>query len=126
MRLTLLIGIGGFIGAIARYLVSGWMQSLATWFPLGTLTVNLVGSFILGVVMHLSEYQGFLNEETRVFLTIGILGAFTTMSTFSYESFKLLEQDQLVALILNITGTVFLTLFAIYSGKIIALNLAGV
>ena len=126
MRLTLLIGIGGFIGAIARYLVSGWMQSLATWFPLGTLTVNLVGSFILGVVMHLSEYQGFLNEETRVFLTIGILGAFTTMSTFGYESFKLLEQDQLVALILNITGTVFLTLFAIYSGKIIALNLAGV
>lgn len=125
MQLIVLIGVGGFIGAVLRYLVAGWIQNGVTSFPLGTLGVNFIGSFLLGFVMYLSEYQGFFNEEARVFLTIGILGAFTTMSTFSYESFRLLEQNEFMLLGLNVAGTVFLTLFAVYLSKLFVLRIWG-
>lgn len=96
-----------------------------TSFPLGTLGVNFIGSFLLGAVMYSSEYQGFFSEETRIFMTIGVLGAFTTMSTFSYESFRLLEQNELWLLGLNVAGTVFLTLFAVYLSKLMVLRMWG-
>jgi CrcB protein len=122
MPLWLIIGIGSFIGGILRYLVSGWVQSGALTFPLGTLSVNFIGSLILSLIMYLSEYVGFFSEEVRVFLTIGILGSFTTMSTFSYESFRLLEQNENLLFGMNIAGTLFLTLAAVYMGKFIVLN----
>jgi CrcB protein len=123
MYLWLLVGVGGFIGAILRYLISGWIQNGMAKFPLGTLAVNFIGSFILSLVMYLSEYKGFFSEEARVFLTIGLLGAFTTMSTFSYESFRLLEQEEIFFLGLNIIATIMLTFFAVYMGKTVAVNL---
>ncbi len=123
MTLWLLIGIGGFIGAILRYWISGWIQSGFIVFPLGTLGVNFIGSFFLSLLMYLSEYRGFFDEEVRIFLSIGVFGAFTTMSTFSYETFKLLEQREILLLSLNITGTVMLTLLAIYLGKLLVINL---
>ncbi len=123
LMILLWIGLGGFIGAILRYWVSGWIQAGAVTFPLGTLGVNFIGSFILSLVMFLSEFKGFFNEETRIFLTIGLLGSFTTMSTFSYESFKLLEQQEHMLFSANIIGSVVLTLLAVYLGKIITLNL---
>ncbi|MCK5039511.1 MAG: fluoride efflux transporter CrcB [Candidatus Aenigmarchaeota archaeon] len=123
MHLLLLIGLGGFVGAILRYLISGWIQAGFISFPMGTMGVNFVGSFLLSVVMYLSEYRGFFNDETRIFLTIGLLGAFTTMSTFSFESFKLLEQNKIFLLGLNIIGTVTLTLFGVYLGKLLVVNL---
>jgi fluoride exporter len=120
---VLWIGIGGFAGAILRYWISGWIQVGAVTFPLGTLAVNFVGSFLLAMVMFLSEYKGYFTEETRIFLSIGLLGSFTTMSTFSYESFKLLEQQEHMLFSANVIGSVALTLLAIYLGKIITLNL---
>ena len=96
MHSLLLIGIGGFIGAVLRYLMSGWVQNGLETFPLGTLAVNVMGSFVLSLVMNISEYRGLLTDETRIFLTIGVLGAFTTMSTFSYESIRLLEQKEIL------------------------------
>ncbi len=119
----LLIGIGGFIGAILRFLISGWIQNGVATFPLGTLGVNFIGSFILSLILYSSEYKGFFTEETRIFLAIGVLGAFTTMSTFSYESFKLLEEKEIFPLSVNIIGTVVLTLFAIYLGKMVVINI---
>ena len=121
--IILWIGIGGFVGALFRYWISGWIQAGTVTFPLGTLAVNFIGSFILALVMFLSEFKGHFNEETRIFLSIGLLGSFTTMSTFSYESFKLLEQQEHMLFSVNVVGSVGLTLLAIYLGKIITLNL---
>ncbi len=125
MHLLLLIGLGGFIGAVLRYLVSGWIQNGATTFPIGTMGVNVIGSFILSIILFASEYKGALSEETRIFLTIGLLGAFTTMSTFSYESFRLLESKDFLRLSFNIAGTIFLTMFAVYLGKVLIIILGG-
>ncbi|NPV50790.1 MAG: fluoride efflux transporter CrcB [Candidatus Methanofastidiosum sp.] len=123
MHLLFIIGIGGFIGAVLRYLVSGWVQNGISYFPLGTLSVNVIGSFFLSVILYLTENKGLFSEETRIFLTIGILGAFTTMSTFSYESFRLLESKETLYLSINIIATVLLTLFAVLLGKIFVLSL---
>ena len=123
MYILLLIGLGGFLGAILRYLVSGWVQNGLLTFPLGTLGVNFIGALALSLVMYLSEYRGLFTEETRLFLTVGLIGAFTTMSTFSYESFRLLEENEFLLLTLNIIGTITLTIFAVYLGKLIVVNL---
>ena len=122
MPLWLIIGIGSFIGGILRYWISGWVQSGALTFPLGTLVVNFIGSLVLSLIMYLSEHAGLFSEEIRIFWTIGLLGSFTTMSAFSYESFRLLEQNQNMLFGLNIVGTVILTLAAVYLGKLVVLN----
>lgn len=123
MHTWLIIGIGGFFGAILRYLTGGWIQSSYASFPIGTLGVNLIGSFLIGIVIYLSEFSGTFSEETRILITIGFLGAFTTMSTFSYESFRMLEQNRIFLLGANIVLTVTLTIFAVYMGKLSAVYL---
>ncbi len=119
MSLWLIVGVGGFIGAILRYWVSGWIQGGFVTFPVGTLGVNFIGSLLLALIMYASEYRGLFGEEVRVFLTIGVLGSFTTMSTFSFESMKLLEQDQHLLFGANLVGTVTLCLLAVYLGKVL-------
>ena len=119
MSLWLIIGLGGFIGAILRYWISGWIQSEIVTFPLGTLGVNFFGSLLLALIMYTSEYRGFVGMQTRVFLTIGVLGSFTTMSTFSFESMELLEQNQYILFGLNLVGTVTICLLAVYLGKVL-------
>ena len=122
MPLWLIIGIGSFIGGVLRYWVSGWVQSGVLTFPLGTLVVNFIGSLILSLIMYLSEHAGLFSEEIRIFWTIGLLGSFTTMSAFSYESFRLLEQNENMLFGLNMVGTVILMLAAVYLGKLVVLN----
>jgi len=117
MQQILIVGIGGFIGAILRYMIGGWAQQGHGIFPVGTMTVNIAGSFFLGLVMGITEVREVFSVETRIFLTIGVLGAFTTMSAFSYDSFKLLEQKELLYFVVNVVGTVALTLFAVYMGR---------
>lgn len=117
MYTVFLIGIGGFIGAVLRYVIGGWIQNSFVSFPLGTLGVNVIGSFFLGLIMFLSEYQDFLSDEYRIFLTIGVIGSFTTLSTFSYESFRLLDDSNFSLFAINIASTVVLSLLAVYFGK---------
>ena len=124
MYTLLLVGIGGFIGATLRYVLGGWIQNSFVNFPVGTLVINTAGSFFLGFIMYLSEYQGFFEERTRVFLTIGIIGAFTTLSTFGYESFRLLDDSKLTLMVINIVSTVLFSMLAVYLGKILALSFA--
>jgi len=126
MKTVILIGIGGLTGAILRYTISGWAQNAHHRFPIGTLTVNIIGSLLLGLIMYLSEYSANISTDQRIFLTIGMLGAFTTMSTFSYETFKLFEQKEFYMLLLNIVGNNLLCFTGIYLGKLIALRISGV
>ena len=123
MSIWLLVGFGGFVGAILRYWLSGLIQSGFIIFPAGTLGVNFIGSLLLALIMYASEYRGVFNEETRIFLTIGVLSTFTTMSTFSYESIKLLEQSEHMMFGLNLIGNVSLCLLAVYLGKFLVVGM---
>ncbi|MDW7773225.1 MAG: fluoride efflux transporter CrcB [Desulfobulbaceae bacterium] len=91
------IGLGGFIGAILRYLISGWVQdrSGSVAFPYGTLSVNLIGCFIIGLLTLLVETRSFFSVETRSFILIGLLGSFTTFSTFGIETLTLIRSGRL-------------------------------
>lgn len=117
----LLVGLGGFIGAIARYAIDGWVQSLwGTGFPYGTFVINISGSFILGVFATLSLTLGW-NEHWRLLVAMGILGAYTTFSTFEYETLQLIVQGgRYRAAALNLVGSVLAGLLAAYLGIIAA------
>ncbi|HIH69615.1 fluoride efflux transporter CrcB [Methermicoccus shengliensis] len=123
MYQVVLIGLGGFIGAVMRFLLSGWVQSGFGSFPIGTLFVNFTGTLGLSTVMYLSEYGGLFSSDVRMFLTVGIMGAFTTMSTFGYESLRLLEQSEILLFIENIVGTLILVMLAAYLGKMMAVTM---
>ncbi len=123
MYSLLIIGIGGFIGAVLRYIISGIFQGQSN-LPFGTLSVNVIGSFMISLILYLTEYQGFFKEDVRIFLTIGLLGAFTTMSSFTFESFKLFEQGKIWLFALNIFANIILCLGAVYLGKISAVMIA--
>jgi CrcB protein len=112
----LIIGCGGFVGAILRYLISGWVYTLSGGhFPLGTLVVNLTGSLLLGLVLGLADHL-VLHPQVALFLTIGLLGAFTTFSTFSYETWALVEVGSYGKALLNTAGSLLLGLIAVVVG----------
>lgn len=113
------IGIGGFIGAASRYLLVKYLAGLFPSFPVGTLAVNVLGSFILGVIVF-SVSPERLSPELRELIIIGILGGFTTMSTFAYDSFTMLELDNYAMFALNVALNVILSVGAVYAGKELA------
>lgn len=114
----MLIGTGGFIGSIFRYLLSGWVQQLSksVQFPFGTLAVNIVGCALVGFLAHLADQRGVVSAETRVFLTVGILGGFTTFSAFGNETMNLLRDGELTLAFGNIIGHTVLGLAAVWAG----------
>lgn len=117
----LIIGVGGFLGAILRYGFSGWMHKLlGSQFPYGTLAVNVVGSFLLGMFLYMGENKFVLHPQMRGFIAIGLLGAFTTFSTFSFETVMLLQENMYREVILNIVLNVILALAAVWLGFIVA------
>jgi CrcB protein len=99
----LYIGIFGACGCLSRYFVSGWSYTLfGRNLPYGTLVVNVVGSFLLGLVMEASLHSTLLSPAVRVGITTGFMGGFTTFSTFSYETFRLLEEGSYLQAGVNI------------------------
>ena len=117
----LLVGLGGFIGANARYLLGGWVQSkLGVGFPYGTFIINVSGSFVLGLFATLALRFGWA-DQWRVFFAIGFVGAYTTFSTFEYESIQLVAQGgRYTIAVINLAGSVVVGLFAAYLGVVIA------
>jgi len=105
------IGAGGALGSVARYLLESGVQRLAPGgFPLGILTVNVLGSFAIGLVMTLLEARGALDSTLRLALTTGVLGGFTTYSTFNYQTLELLRARAYGAGLLNLGATLALCL----------------
>ena len=121
----LYIGLGGFLGSVARYLVAKYINNYFSNFPLGTLFVNVTGSFLLGFIVYSFLTGKNISPEFRDFSTIGFIGAYTTMSTFAYESFRLMELSETMFFVFNIVLNVALCLLAVYFGKELAVLLTN-
>jgi len=115
---AVVVGSGGFLGAIARYGISGLVQrrfSLST-FPYGTLAVNLLGCLAIGAITGLVDSRKLFGPEFRSFALIGILGGFTTFSTFSYETFAMIRDEEYLRVTVNIGSHVILGLAFVWLG----------
>jgi len=122
MLYMVLVGLGGFLGAMLRYLVSGFVYGALRepLFPYGTLAVNALGCLLVGLLAGLAESRGLFSPEARVFLLIGFLGSFTTFSTFGYETLQLLRDGELLSAALNVFGQVGLGLGGVWAGDALA------
>lgn len=126
MREILIVGAAGALGAMARYAVSGWAYELAgTRLPWGTLTVNVAGCFLLGLLMHVSIATTLVPPTWRLALATGFLGALTTFSTFSYETVRELERGSWGAAGANVALNLALGLPATWLGLVIARRMVG-
>ena len=111
VKMLVVVGTGGFIGTILRYILGGIpYKFLDTSFPLGTLLVNFIGAFLIGYFMEIALTRSTMSDMTRMFVAIGILGGFTTFSTFSYETIALLRAGNTLYALLNMLLTNFLCL----------------
>jgi len=118
-KLLIIIGAGGFIGSIARFLTSRFVQNhLFSSFPYGTLAVNVLGCLFIGMLYGLSEKGDLLTTEWRMFLTVGFCGGFTTFSTFAGENLALLRDGNFFFFALYTSLSVFGCLMAAYLGQI--------
>jgi len=116
----LLIAAGGALGSVARYAFSTALLRLSgSLFPIGTFGVNLVGCFVFGMIAGATEQRVQLAPEVRVFLLVGVLGGFTTFSSYAFESFSLLRDGQFFAASVNIVGQVVAGLVGLWAGYVI-------
>lgn len=114
----LLVGVGGFIGAISRYALGGLVYRLLSdpWMPYGTLACNLIGCLAIGFLGGLGEFRQIWNPEIRLFIFIGLLGGFTTFSSLGYETFGLIREGQLLPAFLNVAISCVLGLILVWLG----------
>ncbi len=119
MKQLLLVGLGGFIGSVARFLVS--KLNLSWHFlsiPMGTLTVNVLGSFIIGILVGISVKSDLISTDLRLFLMVGFCGGFTTFSSFSSENLMLMQNGQVVTVLIYTALSILLGFLAVYLGYI--------
>jgi CrcB protein len=106
LRIALIVGLGGFLGTLARYFSMQWVsRSFQLTFPLGTLLVNILGCFLIGVFWSLSDKNQWFSSDLRLFLSVGFCGGFTTFSTFTADSLMLIRNAQF----LHLTGYVLIS-----------------
>jgi CrcB protein len=117
----ILIGIGGFVGSVFRFLLSGFVHRLEplSEFPFGTLVVNIVGCLLIGLLNGLAETRQAIGPELRLFLMIGMLGGFTTFSAFGYETLALIRDAEVFRAMGNIFLHVFFGLVAVWLGDML-------
>lgn len=118
MQTLALVGMGGFLGAVLRYLLSATVQRWTgnASFPYGTLAVNLLGCLLIGLFSQLAESRNTFTSETRSFIFVGILGAFTTFSTFGNETMQLLRNGETALSLVNIGTQLVFGLAAVWLG----------
>jgi CrcB protein len=121
MMNIVVIGIGGALGAVARYGIALWVgQRWGRSFPLGTFVINVSGSFLIGLLMTLLAERFTANPQWRLLLVVGFLGAYTTFSTFEYETSALLKDGEWVFAMLNVTMSVVVGFIALKLGEVVA------
>lgn len=121
MDRIVLIGVGGAVGSICRYLVSGFVQdrSGSISFPFGTLAVNVLGCLFIGILSELAASRGLLSPEARALLIVGLLGGFTTFSTFGNETAALWRDGENTFALANVAASLVLGLGAVQLGRVV-------
>ncbi len=116
------VALGGALGSASRYLLGTWTQTLSRSidFPYGTLAVNLIGCFVIGFLSQLAETRGAFTSESRAFVFIGILGGFTTFSSFGNDTLNLLRDGETFNALANVGANVILGLLLVWLGRAIA------
>ncbi|NIQ96133.1 MAG: fluoride efflux transporter CrcB [Desulfuromonadales bacterium] len=118
------IGVFGALGCVSRYALSGWVYSLVgRALPFGTLAVNVLGSFLLGLVMEEGLRSSMLSGEVRMGITVGFMGGFTTFSTFSFETVRLLEEGSVMQAGANVVANVVVCIVFAFLGIFLARQL---
>jgi CrcB protein len=118
----LYVALGGALGSVSRYLVGTWVQtaSQSIDFPYGTLTVNLIGCFFIGFLSQLAETRGVFTPETRAMVFTGVLGGFTTFSSFGNDSINLLRDGSTFNALANVGANVIFGLVLVWFGRAVA------
>ena len=118
----LFVAFGGALGSVSRYLLGTWIQSVSKSidFPFGTLIVNLIGCFVIGFLSQLAEARGVFTSEARAFIFIGILGGFTTFSSFGNDTINLLRDGETFNALANVGANVILGLLLVWLGRTVA------
>ena len=116
------VALGGALGSASRYLLGTWTQSISKSidFPYGTLTVNLIGCFVIGFLSQLAESRGAFTSESRAFLFVGILGGFTTFSSFGNDTINLLRDGETFNALANIGANVIVGLLLVWLGRMVS------
>jgi CrcB protein len=113
----LAISLGGILGANSRYLIADWAaQRFGASFPYGTFIINISGSFVLGFFMAFLQDRAFIHPNYRLFFATGFCGAYTTFSTFTYESLRLWQDGSLLLAITNLLGSLAVGMFGVFLG----------
>lgn len=121
IRNGLIVGIGGFVGAIVRYALAVWIgQAWGRTFPLGTFVINISGSFLIGLLMTLFTERYTLDPAWRLLFVVGFLGAYTTFSTFEYETGKLVNDSEWFFAAMNVVLSVTVGFIALKFGEVLA------
>ncbi len=116
----LLVGVGGFIGSVARYLAgAATARALPPTFPFGTFVVNVLGCLLIGALAVLTDERLILGTRARLFLLVGVLGGFTTFSSFGYETIMLLRQDNQLHAAINVVSQMTAGLVAVWMGAVL-------
>ena len=124
MQVVLYIVFFGALGCLTRYFLSGWVYKVIPGgFPSGTLAVNILGAFCIGLIMEFSMRSALISPTLRIGITIGFLGGLTTFSTFSYETFRLLEDGELAIALVNVLVSVAVCLVFTWLGIVTAKSL---
>jgi CrcB protein len=114
------VGLGGFLGANARYLLGGFIsERWGATFPFGTFVINITGSFILGFFMAYAQDRPWVAPAARLMFAVGFVGAYTTFSTFEYETMRLIQERELVLAAWNVFGSLLSGAVAVFAGLVL-------